>query len=118
MFNALALGEKIKYYRTIKGLSQTELGELCNMSQSVISDFELGNTSAVGIGKLYIVAEALDVTVDDLLCDSIDALCENQISEVSPYEVKLNQLLLTLDESDINFYNQFLKDYVRLKQSL
>lgn len=115
MFDAVALGKRIKEYRNRKNLSQKELGNLCNMSQSTIANIEKGNISTFNIAKLNIIADALDITLDDILCDSIHAL-KNNFSPL-PYEVKLKQLLLSLDETEIEFSERFINNYITLKQS-
>lgn len=115
MFDAIALGKRIKEYRNRKNLSQKELGNLCNMSQSTIANIEKGNISTFNIAKLNIIVDALDITLDDILCDSIYALKNN--SSPLPYEIKLKQLLLSLDETEIEFPTRFINNYIILKQS-
>lgn len=115
MFDAIALGKRIKEYRKRKKLNQKELGNLCNMSQPTISNIEKGNISTFNIAKLNIIADALDITLDDILCDSIYALKNN--SSPLPYEIKLKQLLLSLDETEIEFPTRFINNYITLKQS-
>ncbi len=115
MFDAVALGIRIKEYRNRKNLSQKELGNLCNMSQSTIANIEKGNISTFNIAKLNIIADALDITLDDILCDSIYALKNN--SSPLPYEIKLKQLLLSLDKTEIEFPTRFINNYIILKQS-
>ena len=117
MFNAIDLGNRIKYYRKNKNLSQKALGNLCNMAQSTISDLETGNIGTFNIFKLSIIADALNVSLDDLLCDSIDALQQNNVSVGSPYEIKLKQLLVSLEEEhQIEFSNHLIENFIKLKQ--
>ena len=85
------------------------------MSQPTISNIEKGNISTFNIAKLNIIADALDITLDDILCDSIYALKNN--SSPLPYEIKLKQLLLSLDETEIEFPTRFINNYITLKQS-
>lgn len=37
------IGERIRYYRKKKGLTQKELADLCNLSEAAIRNYELGN---------------------------------------------------------------------------
>lgn len=116
MFDAIALGKRIREYRNRKKLSQKKLGKLCGMSQSTICNIEKGNISTFNILKLSIIADALDATLDDLLYDSIYAL--KNTSAPCPYEIKLKQLLLSLDENEIEYPIHLINNYIALKKQL
>lgn len=62
------IGEKIRSYRIEKGMTQTELAIACedNKDYSQISRMERGKVN-FSITYLKLVAEALDVTPQDLL---------------------------------------------------
>lgn len=63
----ISLGNNIRKYRLMRGMRQTDLAEKCNCSDSHIGQIE----RACGIPSLDMivrVANALDVTVDQLLC--------------------------------------------------
>ena len=51
--------------RSKRGLTQTQLGEMCGADKSVVSHWETGR-SAPRIDALILVADALGVLVDDL----------------------------------------------------
>ena len=78
MFDNMALGKRMKYYRNKKNLSQKQLANLVDMPQSTISRLERGVIGLFNIKKLSILADALDVTLDDLLYDSIDSRSEER----------------------------------------
>ena len=61
----MTTGEKIKYYRQLKGLTQKELGDLCGMADSAIRRYELGkaNPKIETLGK---IADALDIHISNL----------------------------------------------------
>ena len=62
----LTIGEKIKYCRKEKGLTQKALGELCGMSSEKISQYERGirNPKWLAVNK---IARALNVSANYLL---------------------------------------------------
>lgn len=68
-----SIGERIKYYRTQRGLSQEELAELADISKVYICNVERGDKS-VSLKVLVAVANALKVTADDILADSLPSL--------------------------------------------
>ena len=61
-----ALGEQIRNARQLKGLSQQELANLCNLELSQINRIELGkiNTS---VSHLFLIAEKLKVPPQELI---------------------------------------------------
>lgn len=60
------VGERIKLVRSGLGISQAELARRCNKDSQHIELIENGKVTAT-IYTLYIVARALDVTLDELL---------------------------------------------------
>jgi transcriptional regulator with XRE-family HTH domain len=77
-----ALGVRIHSLRKKKGLTQQVLAEQVGIETSNISHIERG-ASKVGLSTLVRIANALSVSLDDLVCDSI--LCEKAVfvSEIS-----------------------------------
>lgn len=66
-----AIGVRIRRFRKEKGLTQQALSELSNQEPSNISHIERGATK-LGLPTIANIANALGVTVDDLLCDSLE----------------------------------------------
>lgn len=66
-----ALGKKIKQYRAEKGYSAEKLGEIAGVSKSHINNIESANARA-SAEVLVRIANALEVSVDILLCDSLN----------------------------------------------
>ena len=65
-----ALGKRIKIARIKADMTQDKLSTILDISPSHISNIETG-TTRVSLTALVSIANALSVTVDDLLYDSI-----------------------------------------------
>lgn len=65
------IGERIKYFREKRGLSQCELARLARVGQSRISEWESGVQVAHGMGvaRAARIAQHLGVTLDRLVGD-------------------------------------------------
>ena len=66
----IGIGKRVKDFRLKRGLSQENLSELSGLTPAHFSHVETGNTK-VSLPSLINIANALDVTMDDLLADSI-----------------------------------------------
>lgn len=64
-----ALGAKIKEYRKKENITQEQLAEMADISLSHMSNVETASAS-VSLPALKLIADALGVTIDDLLVDS------------------------------------------------
>lgn len=62
----IALGKRIRQLREEKNISQTELGNLCDIERSNMSRIESGNTNPSSY-LLYLLAERLGVEASDFL---------------------------------------------------
>lgn len=60
-----SIGSNIKKYRGIKGWNQSQLGEAVHVGKNKVSLYETGK-SIPDAEMLYSIAEALDVTPNDL----------------------------------------------------
>lgn len=65
-----AIGIRIRRFRKERGLTQQTLAELSNQEPSNISHIERGATK-LSLPTIVHISNALGVTVDDLLCDSL-----------------------------------------------
>ncbi len=65
-----AIGKRIKIARINANMTQDQLCEKANLSPSHMSNIETGTTK-VSLTMIVGIANALSVTVDDLLCDNI-----------------------------------------------
>lgn len=68
--NVKALGVNIKYYREQKALSASRLAEMADVSLSHINNIESASVNA-SAKVLVQIANALEVPIDVLLCDSL-----------------------------------------------
>ena len=71
MVNYVALGQNIRRYRTRAGLRQEDLAEMCDCSNSHIGQIENARTIP-SLEMVVSIANALEITVDQLLISSID----------------------------------------------
>ncbi len=65
-----AIGKRIKIARIRADLTQEALADRVNLSPSHMSNIETG-TTRVSLTTIVNLANALGVTVDDLLCDNL-----------------------------------------------
>ncbi|GBG56066.1 transcriptional regulator [Sporomusaceae bacterium FL31] len=64
------IGLKIAYFRKMKGYTQEELARRAQISTSYLSRIERGNyTKSVSLSVLLIIAQALEIDIDALVCD-------------------------------------------------
>ena len=62
------LGLTIAYYRRARGMTQAELAEAVHISRTHISNIEAPNSrTSVSLNRLFDIADALGVSVKDLL---------------------------------------------------
>lgn len=67
--NYKVLGAKIKEYRKKENITQEQLAEMADISLSHMSNVETASVS-VSLPALKLIADALGVTIDELLVDS------------------------------------------------
>lgn len=58
------VGERIRYFRTLKGYTTNKLANLSGISQSYLRDVELGNKNPT-IETLSYVCDALNISMQD-----------------------------------------------------
>lgn len=81
----ISMGKRIRKYREIKKWTQSELAEKINMTNTTISHIEVG-TGKPELNTLVRIANALGVTVDMLLCESLT------VSDI-PYKCELSDFM-------------------------
>lgn len=62
----IALGNRIRQLREDKNISQTELGNLCDIERSNMNRIEAGNTNPSSY-LLYVIADKLQIEASELL---------------------------------------------------
>lgn len=63
------IGKRIAKFRRKAGMTQVQLAKKVGLTENWIQQIEYGNTEP-SVAKLIIFAEALGITVNDLLTDS------------------------------------------------
>ena len=76
-----ALGKRISNFRNASGLTQEQFGEKLNMSRKHISQVEAA-ISRPSLDTLIDIANALNVSADDLLVDSLTHSASTADSEI------------------------------------
>lgn len=69
-FDSVGIGKRIKQCRSEKQLSQEELGDIIGVTRKHLSKIELGDRAPT-LDLLILIANALDVSADDLLLDNL-----------------------------------------------
>ena len=111
--NYSLIGNRIKAARKAKGLSQSELSELIDRSVGYMSYIETGSTKP-SIETLIQIANALDVTIDELLSD-------NLVASSTVSNTQINQLLSdcsAFEKSVILLSIKSIKDAIRISKPL
>lgn len=102
-----AIGKRIKIARIRADLTQESLAEMTDISPTHMSNIETG-TTRVSLNALVSIANALSVTLDDLLCDSV-------VKARVQFENDIAAILADCDEYEI----RMVKDMVQaLKETL
>lgn len=60
------LGNNIKKYRELKGLSQNQLAELVDLSREYIADVERGH-KRISLKKLFAIVDVLEIECSNLI---------------------------------------------------
>ena len=87
-----SIGKRIKHYRTEKRLSQEELGEAVSVNSQHVSNIELGRRYP-SLELIISIANALDVSADDLLTDNLK-------HSSSPVGTEIHDLLLDCNHDE------------------
>jgi len=110
--NYKLIGIRIKNARLAKGLTQEKLAELSNISPQHVSHVENAGTK-LSLPCLVAICNALEVTADKLLMDSLPQTEAHLLGEVSNIfsECTSEELFLMLSVADS------LKKAIRLKKT-
>lgn len=88
------------------------MAKTLGISQSTITNLENGKIELFSIAKLGIIADFLDVTLDELLCDSIYKFKNKSTTETLFYKQKLKEIILNLDNTNLQFAENFLNNFL------
>lgn len=78
------LGKRVRHYRKAAGLTQQQVAETLELEPSNMSHIERG-TIKTSLGTLTGIANILGVTLDALVCDSLEYAA-------APYQQELSSL--------------------------
>ena len=87
-----SIGRRIKHYRSEKKLSQEELATAVFITPRHVSNLETG-AKAPSLEMLISIANALDVSADDLLTDNLK-------HSSSPVDTEIHDLLLDCNHDE------------------
>ncbi len=90
-----SIGKRIRAARIKRGLTQEQIANKIGVTAQHISNIETGN-SRVSLSALIGIAEILEVSADDLLCDTVlrtvtvfQQEAQDILSECNEYEVRI-----------------------------
>lgn len=99
--NYCSIGQRIKIARIKKGMTQETVSDLIDITPGYMSNIETGKTK-VSLPTLIAIANVLSITVDTLICDSL------QTSKVI-FEGEAKTLFDDCDEYEVRFLVDLLK---------
>lgn len=100
-----AIGTRIKERRTKKKWTQEMLASAVGISNPHMSNIERGRTK-VSLGTLTDIANALDTTLDELICD-------NLVRGKVVFDEEISQELKECNEEDIRIVYDMVKALVK-----
>ena len=95
-----AIGKRVKIARIKADLTQEKLAEQIELSPTHLSNIETGTTK-VSLTTIVNIANALSVSVDDLLCDSV-------IKSKIQFEKDIEAILDDCDDHEIRIIKDML----------
>ena len=102
------LGLRVSYYRKKKGMSQVELAEKVGLSEKQIYYIEKGE-KGISIDKFVEIANALKVSPDDLLTDSVETTDKNNSTDVFSFLMGCTKAELRFLKKLVKYYEDLLK---------
>lgn len=92
------IGKNIRKYRKQRGLTQEQLAEMSNLSTNYLGSIERGE-KALTLKTLIGIVDALNITADMLLCDTIQ----------NGYKIKSSMITEKLEKLSASERNKILK---------
>ena len=86
------IGERIKFWRQQRGLTQEQLAEMVELTPGFISLVENGKKRA-SLETLLSICRALNITLNDILVG-------NQIIQATDYNTEFSELTVKLNQSE------------------
>ena len=73
----MIIGEKIREIRQSQGITAGTLSEIAGVSKSYLSQLENGKSQSPSVEIVAKIAEALDVSILEILDKKVEKICEN-----------------------------------------
>ena len=96
-----AIGKRIKIARIKADLTQEALAERVSLSATHMSNIETGN-SKLSLPTIVALANALSVSVDEFLCDSV-------VHSQKIFSQEIQELVSDCDEYEIRMIGDFVR---------
>lgn len=96
-----ALGKRIRKWRKEKGITQEVLANAIDKTIQHISNVECAHTK-VSLGTLTDIANYLDVSLNDLMCDSLR-------NSGNAYQLEYSRIIKDCDENQFRRLNKTIK---------
>lgn len=96
-----AIGKRIKIARIRKEITQDQIANITGLSNPHISNIETGSTK-VSLPTLIKIANALGVSVDELLCDSV-------IHSKEVFNHEISEVLSSCNDQEIRIVAEIVK---------
>ena len=104
------LGKTIRSFRLDKNMTTRVLADAVGISEGYLSNLENGVGSKLNIMTIERIALALGVTIDDLLCDSLD------VYNKSDYTANIMRLVANFNDKQLVAYDNILEKFLNSKQ--
>ena len=88
----MTLGERLKMYRTQKGLSQEKIAEMLDVSRQAVTKWEAGQTTPSS-DNLIALANLYDVSLDELIGKSENEIVSTEGEKEKRFSPKHNPIL-------------------------
>jgi len=88
----MTLGERLKMYRTQKGLSQEKIAEMLNVSRQAVTKWEAGQTTPSS-DNLIALANLYDVSLDQLIGKNENETVSTEKEKEKRFSPKQNPIL-------------------------
>jgi transcriptional regulator with XRE-family HTH domain len=102
----LSVGERVRNYRRVRGLTLSDLSEATGLSSSMLSTIERGQTG-ISVASIHAIAQALDVSITSLFQSTGPGdpvvRCESQRREVTTGGA-IRTLILADPETRLEFH--------------
>ena len=106
----VAVGKRIKAFRSREGISQEQLAERSGLSKTHMSHMETGSTKS-STPAFIAVANALHVTLDDLMCDSLVSATVSYHKEIAALTEDCTPLEIRIIADTIRGTKEILRRY-------